>query len=440
MKKLLLITGFVLISVCGYAQDSAVVRLGFQQALNLGLKNRFDVRADKYNISLANNKLKESRKIWIPDIHISGNLDYNSQLQPTYVPKGFIGLKEPEILSFGASNTTVFSLELNETLFKPGISADIKMAKTNLALQKEKNNADEISIKNDIAIAYLNVLLKRLQYKIAKDDDQRFKEYSELAEGKYHDGVLVKNDYLRSRLDYRNAQMQEESAQQNYELSIQKLRYQINVPEGTQIALTDSIGNINFGKNNFEGSDAVNNRTEIKQLKLEQKINGLDLKKARQYALPTVSAFANYSQQFLSDNFDYRTSKWWAPFSYFGIQLRIPITSNFMNHNNIQQYKLKTQQKDWEIKQEMATINYQVRKALTDLQNALRNMKSAKSNYELSQTIYENQKQQFKVGVFQYDQLLNTEQSMAKAEQNYIQSVFEYLVAKLGYMKAVGEL
>ena len=67
-------------------------------------------------------------------------------------------------------------------------------------------------------------------------------------------------------------------------------------------------------------------------------------------------------------------------------------------------------------------------------------MQTTQDNYELSKRIYENQKQQYALGSFQYSNLLDTERSLSTAEQNYVKSVYEYLLAKLNNEKATGRL
>ena len=181
-------------------------------------------------------------------------------------------------------------------------------------------------------------------------------------------------------------------------------------------------------------------RTEIKQLKIKQSGNKLSLEKMRRNALPTLSFVANYSEQFLYDDFSYFKNEWWKPFSYVGLQLSIPITSNLKNKNNIREERLKIDQTNLELKQTQSDIHFEIQKALTDLANAQQNVQSTKSNYNLSQTIYKNKQQQFALGAFQFSDLLDTEKSLHTAEQNYVQAVYDYLVAKISYEEAIGAL
>ena len=183
MQKIFL-AALISFPLAGFAQQGKQLRLSLQQALDTGLQNRYDIRAAGYNIALAENALGKSKKIWIPDVNASGNIRYNTQLQATYIPKGFIGLTEPDLLAFGAKNETVFGLDLTETIYKPGLHTDIKIAENELALQREKDKAAAIGVKDQSAASYFNVLLKTLQYRIDGEDESSYGQYFELSEGR----------------------------------------------------------------------------------------------------------------------------------------------------------------------------------------------------------------------------------------------------------------
>jgi outer membrane protein len=95
-------------------------------------------------------------------------------------------------------------------------------------------------------------------------------------------------------------------------------------------------------------------------------------------------------------------------------------------------------QTDLDIKQRTADINYEIQKTSTELSNALKNMQTTKSNYDLSKVIYGNEKQQYNLGSLLYSNLLDTERSLSAAEQNYIKAVYDYLIANINYQKAIG--
>ena len=438
MKKIITLILFVAsVSVYAQQQPASNLALGVREAIDMGLKNRYDVQSKKYNLAIADNRISKSKKEWIPDISGSGNMRYSPQIQGTYIPAHFFG-PNAEIVALGAKSTAIFGLDLNQNIYRPGITTDVKIAKNGLALEQEKNKQDENTIREQIAFAYLNVLLRDLQNKIAGNDEQRYKEYAEVAEGKYKTGTLIENDFLKAKLDYENAKVETLKAKQNYDLALNNVKYQINVPVETQLVLSDTLNSPNLSFSDLPTKADANNRTEIKQLILQQENNKLQVNKNRQNALPSLAFFANYSQQFTYTNLDYGLKQWWTPFNYLGLRLSVPITTNFKNNNNIQEYRFRTMQTDLDLKQKTADINYEIQKTSTELSNALKNMQTTKSNYDLSKVIYANEKQQYNLGSLLYSNLLDTERSLSAAEQNYIKAVYDYLIANINYQKAIG--
>lgn len=435
MKRLflLLLSG---ITITAAAQTAHVTNVSLQQAINMGLANRYDMQANKYNIILADNSLQKSKKEWLPDIDVNGDIHYNMQLQATFIPPGFGGLDKAELLALGAKNATILGIELEQPVLHPTLNTDIKIARNQLALQKEKNRSDEINIKIQIATAYYNVLLKGLQQDIATQDEQRFHEYYTLAEGRYKQGALIETDYLRAQLDYENAKITTVSAQQNYLLAMNGLKYQVNIPVTDSLTLTDTLG-VNETAATPENNSYLS-RTEIKQMQLEQQDIQLQLRKARQFAIPSISVMANYSQQYLYNDFNYTQHEWWSPFSYAGMKVSIPISGNIKNQHNIRNYQLKTQQATANLQQKTADVLFDIQQASTELNNALLNMQTTRKNYDLSEKIYQQQQKEFALGSFAYNNLLETERSISNVEQQYIKTQYDYLMAQIKYKKAIG--
>lgn len=437
MKKIIYIILFIALVGKATAQTDTI-KISLAQAIEMGLKNRYDVQSNKLNISMAENAIHKSKNEWIPEVTGSGNVRYNSQLQKRFIPAGVLSNTEPMSFSMDTKTNSVYSLDLTQVIYKPGITTDVKIAKNNVELEKEKDRQFEINTKIAITGSYLNILLKELQVKIAKDNETRYSEYLAMAEGKYKYGALLVNDYLKAKLDYENARVETQKLQQNYDLAISNFTYQINANAGTIVILTDSLNAVTVPVNISNPQDAATNRTEIKQLQLTKEYNELQVRKAHQNALPSISLFANYSSQFQYSNFDYKQKEWWSPYNYVGIKISLPITSNLKNSNTIRESKYKSAKTDMDIKQKTADIRYEIQNADTELNYAQQNMQTTKANYDLSQTIYESQKQQYNLGSLQYSSLLDTEKTLNTAEQNYIKAVYDYMMAKITYQRSVG--
>ncbi|WPQ62012.1 TolC family protein [Chitinophaga sancti] len=428
MKKNFLLIILLTTAAMSYAQTT----LSRSEAIQLGLKNRFDVQSIHYDVAIAASKVKQTTNKWLPTLSGDGYIKYSPQLQNTVIPGGVLpGYDETTLLPLMVKNETVFGLNLIQPLFNPTLKTETKLAKTELALQEEKNHAAQIDIMLQISRAYLDVQLKGLQKRIAADIAERNHEYEMIATGMYNNGTLIENYYLRAILDRENADQLSKQADQNYELSVMNLRYQLNVPDETTLLLSDSLDAVTLTNDKTNGE-----RTEIKQLALQQEENKINLLKYKQDLLPTLSMGANYSQLFLSDKFNYGTGRWWSPFSYVTLNMHIPISAHVKNKAVLTEYRQKISQHELLLQQRKADINYEVQQARTLLANALLNQKNAKNSYELSKTIFHNQQEQYRLGAFDYSALLDTEKSLSTTERNYIQSAYELMLAQIQLQKA----
>jgi len=424
---------------CTAAAQTDTLKLSLNQAIQLGLENRFDAKGGALNIEMAKNKVVMSRKELLPDISVDGKITYHGQVEPTIISPGLLGFTQSQKIALGQKNNTAFTLDLDYAIYKPSLYTDIKIASNNMALEREKNKNLDINIKVEISESYDNVLLKSLQYEIARKNENRYKEYYDLANGKYSNGAMLENDMQQVELDYKNAKANTDKQKQNYLLSIQNLKYKINVPLQSVILFTDSLqSSIEPNTRTIPSDDAILDRSEIKQLKIQQLGYQLELKKAKQNYLPTLSLFANYTQLFQNEAFHYSDKFSWSPVSYVGVKLSIPISGSIKNTNQVRGVNLKLAQTDLEMKQKITDVQYEVQEAVTKLNNAKQNLAVAYDNYLLSQKVYELKKQQYGLGSFSYEKLLDTEKSLSPTEQEYITEVYDFLIAKINYQKAMG--
>jgi len=438
MKRI--VYSLVFIALCNtLTAQSDTLKLSLNQAIQIGLANRFDVKANDITIAIAENTLVKSKKELFPDISAGGKLTYSGQLQPSIIPAGYLGFTEPEKVIIGMKNNTAFALDLNYTVFSPGLYTNIKVSSNNFELEKERNVASKISCKIEIAEAYENVLLKSLQLAIARNNENRYKNYYELVQGTYNNGALLESDLLLADLDYKNAKANTEKQNQNYLLSLQNLKYRINVADQSIVIITDSLQISSSDVNEALLSKSGSNRTEIKQLQIEQQGYELQLKKAKQYYLPSVSLFANYTDLFQGNRFEYSENFNWAPVNYVGLKISVPLTSSIKNNNNVKECRFKVTQNDLLQKQKAADVQYQILDAVTKLNNAKQNLTVSQNNYTLSQKVYDLKQQQYNGGSFSYVNLLDTEKSLNNAEQEYITSVYNYLIANIYYKNAFGD-
>lgn len=427
----------LLISICSYGQTSTQ-HISLAQAIALGIENRYDVQANKLNMDLAENQIQKSKKEWLPDISATGDVKYNTQLQTMIFPDVF-GTGEESSVALGTTNNTLFSLDLNQTIYKPGLKSDIKIAENKMLWEQEKNREQELLMKQQITEAYLNVVLKKEQLRIANDMVERNTKYWALAEEKYLLQSLIENDLLRTKLDYENAKISALESQQNYDLALAQLHYQLNTESATTLILTDSLQSFQNEYTFKQIDHTVSERTELKQLEFQQQAYALQLQKSKQFSLPTVSFVGNYSTQFQAKNYNY-SQNLWSPFNYVGLKVELPITGNLKNSNNIKDYQLKQEQTALQTQQKRNDINNEINTCQMSLVNAKNTLNITNNNLILSKQLHQSQQAIYDLGTVTYSSVLDTEKAIKTAEEKYLQAVYKFLIAKVNYDKAIGDL
>ncbi|SFW26635.1 TolC family protein [Chitinophaga sancti] len=418
MKKIIIL---LLVAVNSYGQTG----ISLNAALETGLRNRFDVQANKLDVVLAKNNITRSREAWLPDLRANGEVRYNTKLE-TMVLDGFNGAGSEKI-EVGTKNWTMYSLELSQPLFKPGLKIDTKIATMEVQEEQAKELEKELSIRNKIVEAYLNVILKQQELRLVQESANRFREYLNVSLDKERLHTILASDVLKARTDYENAGISLQDAQQQYEGAIRALKYQLNID--TDLVLTDSLETLQAAQLVVFN---IEDRPELMRLSFMKRTNQLRVQKSNLLWLPSVSFIGNYTSQFQSARFDY-SKPLWSPYNYIGLKASLPLTELFKKSRR--EYTIRAKQIQLQYDQQKADLGYEYSKIETDLVNNKGNIMAAKNNLALAGSLYDSQLALYKLGTVSYSTLLDTETSVNTAAKNYIKAVYNYLVSYYNFRR-----
>lgn len=418
MKKIFLL---LLVALNSFGQTP----LSLHTALETGLRHRFDVQANKLDVALAKNKITSAKEAWLPDLHANAEVRYNTKLE-TMVLDGFNGTGTEKI-EVGTKNRTMYSLELSQPLFKPGLRIDTKIASLEVQEAQEKELEKEVSIRNKIVEAYLTVLLKKKELELTLESTSRYHEYLNVALEKERLHTILAADVLKVRTDYENANITAQDAQQQYDGAIRALKYHLNIDSA--FILTDSLETLQAATMQ---SSNIDERPELKKLFFMQKTNQLRIQKSNGLWLPSLYFIGNYTSQFQSARFDY-SQHLWSPYNYIGLKASLPITELFKKSKR--EFTIKAKQLQLQYDQQKADLTYEYSKIEIDLINNKGNITTAANNLDLARTLYDSQLTLYRSGTVSYNTLLDTEASINTAAKNYIKAVYNYLISYYNYKR-----
>jgi outer membrane protein TolC len=438
MKKV--IFGIVLCTtIFGQRFTSFAQKITLNEAIQKGLENRIELKTQALNIQIASSENDKIKAKWLPQVSANGDVRWNTQLQTTVLPFALPGSSESQtIVRLGRPFNNTFALQAEQKVYDANKKIDRLVNDTQTDAQKNTLEQQKINLKQSITEAYFLAVFNKEKLRLSEIALQRANAYFEAAKVKFEQGTILKNDLDKFMLDVSNARLTQTKNIQDYELSLVTLQYQLNTNDKAEPA-----EDLTFILNYSQFVDVQTNtdkRTEVKAEEINLKLNELNLQKQKTKNLPTVSAYGNYSAFQISDTFNPFASGTWFTSNYVGIRANIPIFDGKQTKLSSQDFLFRKQINQLNIERLINDFNYESKITWNTLQQSKLNLEEAKKNITLAQHILETDKFRFEQGVIVISDLKNSEYSLQNSENQYLSSIYNFLVANVRYKKASGNL
>jgi outer membrane protein TolC len=224
--------------------------------------------------------------------------------------------------------------------------------------------------------------------------------------------VSLENDLAKQKINL--ARLTGLPAIQTFEIS-DDVTYSAAPPITLDVALTQAME----GRADLKGAEA--------QVRAAERARSA----ARAERLPSLSVSADYGVIGTNPGQSHGT------FSVVGT-VRIPIWQGGRTEGNIEQAEASLIQRRAELEDIKGRIESDVRNAYLDLQAATSQVELARKNIEVSQQNLALTRQRFEAGVSDNVEVVQSQESVATAQLDYINGVFAHNLAKLSLARAIG--
>jgi len=438
MKKV--IFGIVICTnIFGQRFTSFAQKITLNEAIQKGIENRIELKTQALNIQIASSENNKIKAKWLPQVSANGDIRWNTQLQTTVLPFALPGSSESQtIVRLGRPFNNTFALQAEQKVYDANKKIDRLVNDTQTDAQKNTLEQQKINLKQSITEAYFLAVFNKEKLRLSEIALQRANAYFEAAKVKFEQGTILKNDLDKFMLDVSNARLTQTKNIQDYELSLVTLQYQLNTNDKAEPA-----EDLTFILNYSQFVDVQTNtdkRTEVRAEEINLQLNELNLQKQKTKNLPTVSAYGNYSAFQISDTFNPFATGTWFTANYVGIRANIPIFDGKQTKLSSQDFLVRKQINQLNIERLRNDFNYESKSTWNTLQQSKLNLEEAKKNITLAQQILETDKFRFEKGVIIISDLKNSEYSLQNSENQYLSSIYNFLVANVRYKKASGNL
>lgn len=157
--------------------------------------------------------------------------------------------------------------------------------------------------------------------------------------------------------------------------------------------------------------------------------------------LPTVSAFMNYGKNAGRDQFNFFDAhEPWFSTWIVGLNVSVPIFDGFQRKNQVKEARLAVEKNNIQLEGLKQSINFEVQQSETSLRNDIINLSSQEENMKLAESVYDAAKKKYEAGVGSNLEVVNAESDLKQAQTNYFSALYDAIIAKIDYEKALGKI
>jgi outer membrane protein TolC len=246
-------------------------------------------------------------------------------------------------------------------------------------------------------------------------------------------GVVSGIEVLRAQVELQAQQQRLIVAQDQYNKDKLALARAIGLPLGQEFSLSETLSYAPAASIMLEEAiqRAYQDRPDYKSAQARVQSAEYDRKAAKSERLPVVDLNADYGDI---------GQRPWDSHGTFSVStsLRVPIFTGGAIQGRIIEAQAQLDQRKAELEDMRGRIYYEIRNAFLDLQSAADRVQVAQSAIKLANEQVAQSQDRFRAGVTNNVEVVQAQESLATASENYISSLQAHNAAKLALARAIG--
>lgn len=448
MKKVVFILGLGCLISSSFAQTNEAEKFDFslQQAIDYALQNHVNVKNALIDEEIAQQKVKETTGIGLPQINSSADVKDFIEIPTSVIPaSAFNRLAPADMLMpvrFGTKYQSTAGFDASQLVFSGEYFLGLQASRVFVELSTRAVTRSKIETAAAVSKAYYTVLVNEERIKLMDANIVRVKTSLDGTNGLYLAGFVEKIDVDRLTVIYNNLLVEREKLIRYMDLGKILLKFQMGMNTDASLSLTDKLGDIKLDAidSSAEKFDYAK-RIEFGLLETQKQLAMLDVKRNKVAFLPSAFAYGALSANSFRNKFNFfDTQKGWYPTALIGGKISMPIFTGFQRNAKLQTAKLSLQKTENGIEMLKKSIDLELASSSIMLQNAKASLENQKKNMVVAEDVYKVSKMKYEQGVGSYIEMLTAETSLKESQTNYFSALFDALVAKVDYDKASGSL
>jgi outer membrane protein len=357
--------------------------------------------------------------------------------RPITVPND-IGLLRAQ---FGTKWIANAGFDLSQILFDGQVFVGLQARATTMEWARKNVEVTEELIKANVYKVYYQLVVSKTQIDLLDANIERLQKLQHDTREMYKNGFAEKLDVDKVDVQIANLQTEKKRVENQIASGNLGLKLLMGMPMKEELVLTDTLSDSQIKSGILEASSYnYNDRKEMQYAELGRKLNEYNIKRYNLSQIPTVSLSGSWSKNAQRNEFNFFGKGDWYTFSNISLNVSVPIFKGFYTRSKIQEAKLTLKKTENQIENLKLSIDNEVETARINFKTAIEAMDYQKQNMKLAEDVYEQTKKKFESGLGSNTEITAAQTDLKAAQTNYINALYDAIVARVDFMKAIGKL
>ena len=420
-----------------------VKTLTLKEAITYALENKADAKKAKLQVENSEYQIQEVRSRALPQITANGNLTYNPVIQTTVIDGA--GFGQPGTIiqaAFGQPWISTAGVSLTQAIFDQAVFTGLKAAKSTREFYQINEQLTEEQVIERVANNYYQVYVQREKLTLIDSTFINTTKVKDIIKGQFDNGLAKKIDLDRILVKISNIKTMRQQVLNAVQIQENALKFYMGMPIETQIEIPKKA----FEVSPQSLSEVPNtaNRSEFLLLKKQEELLNFQKKSIEASYYPTLSLTAGYNYIGQGPKMPIGAKPvdgvYWSDFSSIGLNLRVPIFTGFSTRSKVRQADINLRTIKADIDDTQLALDLAYANAKTQIDNSLITIENQKQNAELAREVLDNTRNNYVQGLAPLTDLLDAENSLTEAQNNYTTALLDYKLAEIQLIKSKGEL
>ena len=440
MKNTILIT-LLTFTLSVSAQEVAPLTL--KDAITFALENKAEAKKAKLEVENSEYKIQEARSRALPQITANGSLNYNPILQLNALPGDFFGAPGTTILApLGQKWNSIAGVSVSQALFDQSVFTGLKAAKTTREFYQINADLTEEQVIERVANAYYQVYVQQQKLEVVENNLKNANKVKDIIKGQYDNGLARKIDLDRISVRVNNINSIKQQLINAISLQENALKFYMGMPVENKIIISKTAFEVT--PQDLSKTADVTKRTEYLLMKKQEQLLMYQKKAFQASYYPTLSLSGGYNYIGQGPEMPLFAKPadgvYWSDFANIGLSLRVPIFTGFGTKSRVKQANTAIKSLQVDLENTKLALDMAFENSKKQIENSLITIANQKENVKLAQEVFANTNNNYTQGLASLTDLLDAENALVEAQNNYTTAILEYKLAEIQFIKSKGEL